>query len=112
MSATTVGINEASYHRLLHLVEQTGRPASVILEQALADYERKVSGGEKATNGRSTPLAAEEAELLEDAGRIRIPRAKSAVAAHILPVGRRRSSPRRRRGGVGHGGRASRLSLV
>ena len=26
MSATTIGINDQSYQRLLHLVEQTGRP--------------------------------------------------------------------------------------
>lgn len=80
MSATTVGINEASYQRLLHLVEQTGRPAPIILEQALADYERKVSRGEKAANGLTGPVAAEEAELLEDVGRILMPpRAKTSL---------------------------------
>jgi hypothetical protein len=76
MAATTVGISEASYQRLLHLVEQTGRPATVILEQALADYEHKVGGGGKARSGRSTPTAAEEAELLED-------------TAHVVPAVRR-----------------------
>ena len=87
MSATTVGINEASYHRLLHLVEQTGRPATVILEQALADYERKVAGCEEGWNGRPTPAAAEEAELLEDIGRIRVPpQGRRLVVAHVVPA--------------------------
>ncbi|HBI41427.1 MAG TPA: hypothetical protein DDY78_01040 [Planctomycetales bacterium] len=90
MSATTVGINEGSYQRLLHLIEQTGRPAGAILEQALADYECKVSGGANPGNGRPQPAAAEEAELLEDAGRIRIrPRDIRLVAAHVVPVPRR-----------------------
>jgi hypothetical protein len=61
MLATTFGINEACYQRLLHLVEQTGRPA-----------------------------AAEEAQLLEDVGRIRTPpRDSRLVAAHVVPVPRR-----------------------
>ncbi|HKI36235.1 MAG TPA: hypothetical protein VKA46_30540 [Gemmataceae bacterium] len=94
MSASTVAINEASYQRLLDLVEQTGRPAAAILDQALADYERKLSGGENASNGRSTPVAAEEAELLEDTGRIRMPpRARRSVVAHIVPAGRRAPRP-------------------
>src|SRR5438270_13604023 len=49
MSAATVGLNALSYQRLLHLVQQTGQPAAIILDQALADYERKVSAG---GNGR------------------------------------------------------------
>ncbi len=90
MSATTVGINEGAYERLLHLVEQTGRPAGVILELALADYERKVSGGAPPVNGPPQPAAAEEAELLEDVGRIRMPpRGSRLVAAHIVSVPRR-----------------------
>jgi predicted transcriptional regulator len=90
MSTTTVGIDETSYQRLLGLVEQTGRPAAVILDQALADYERKVSGQENAGKPRLAPVAAEEAELLEDAGRIRIPpREVRTVVARIIPTGRR-----------------------
>ena len=90
MPATTVGINEGSYQRLLHLVEQTGRPAGAILEQALADYECKVSSGANSGNGPPQPVAAEEAELLEDTGRIRLPpRASRLVAAHVVPVPRR-----------------------
>lgn len=73
MSLSTVGIDEVSYQRLLGLVEQTGRPAATILEQALAEYERKVSAGEKTESAPAAPRAAEEAELLEDTGRIRMP---------------------------------------
>jgi hypothetical protein len=61
----------------------------VILEQALADYEHKVGGGGKARSGRSTPTAAEEAELLEDTGRIRLPRPTRSVTAHVVPAVRR-----------------------
>ena len=87
MPATTVGINEGAYQRLLHLVEQTGRPAGAILEQALADYECRVSGGANPGNGPPQPVAAEEAELLEDTGRIRmVPRASRLVAAHVVPI--------------------------
>ena len=87
MPAATVGINEGAYQRLLQLVEQTGRPAGAILEQALADYERKVAGGANAGNGPLQPAAAKEAELLEDVGRIRMPpRAKQWVAAHVVPL--------------------------
>jgi hypothetical protein len=58
MPATTFGIDEAYYQRLLHLVEQTGRPA-----------------------------ATEEAKLLEDIGRIRTPaRDSRLVAAHVVPT--------------------------
>ncbi len=90
MSATTVGIDEVSYQRLLGLVEQTGRPATAILEQALADYERKVSAGEKVGGAPSVPVAAEEAELLEDTGRIRMPpRDVRSVVARVVPAGRR-----------------------
>jgi hypothetical protein len=90
MPATTVGINEGSYQRLIHLVEQTGRPASAILEQALAEYECKISGGANPGNSRPQPAAAEEAQLLEDVGRIRTPpRDSRLVAAHVVPVPRR-----------------------
>jgi hypothetical protein len=98
MPATTVGINEGSYQRLLHLVEQTGRPAGAILEQALADYECKVSGGANPGNVPLRPAADEEAELLEDAGRVRTrPRDGRLVVAHVVPVPRR--APRLGAGG-------------
>ena len=87
MPATTVGIDEAAYQRLLHLVEQTGRPAGVILEQALAEYEHKVAGSARPVNGLPQPAAAEEAELLDDVGRIRMPpRDRSLIAARIVAV--------------------------
>ncbi len=90
MPATTVGIDEAAYQRLLHLVEQTGRPAGVILEQALADYEHWVARGAQAVNGPPQPAAAEEAEILEDVGRIRMPpRDRCLVAARIIAIPRR-----------------------
>ena len=90
MSVTTVGINEGCYQRLLHLVEQTGRPAGAIIEQALADYECKVSGAAKACHQPPQPIASEEAELLEDAGRILMPpRGRRLVTAHVIAVPRR-----------------------
>lgn len=53
-------------------------------------YQPKVSGRGETGNGQSQPAAAEEAELLEDAGRICLPpRAVQSVAAHVVAAVKR-----------------------
>ena len=42
MSAPTLAISEAANRLLQELAEQTGQPASVVLDKALDDYRRKV----------------------------------------------------------------------
>ncbi len=85
MSPSTVALSEAS-SRLLHdLAEQTGQPAIAILDQALVEYSRT-----RSLEDRLVPEASPEAEILDDPGRIRLPsRNVQAVAARVIPVGRR-----------------------
>jgi predicted transcriptional regulator len=42
MSTTTVDLSEAGYQRLIRLATQQGQPPEAVLDQALADYERRL----------------------------------------------------------------------
>jgi hypothetical protein len=62
MSTTSVDLSEAGYQRLLWLATQQGQAPQVILDQALADYERSLLSGEgwDALNRRRAALIAKK----------------------------------------------------
>src|SRR5262245_2702973 len=83
MSTTTVDLSEAVYQRLIRLSTQQGQSPEAVLDQALADYERRLLSGEGRGPG---PRASDEAELLDDPGRIRMPPARHRLdAAGVKP---------------------------
>ncbi len=86
MSTMTVDLSEPVYQRLIRLSTQQGQSPEVVLDQALAAYERRLLSGE----GRlPVPHASDEAELLDDPGRVRMPpRQAQAVTAQVRSVGR------------------------
>ena len=82
-------MSKAAQEILRDLSRQTGQPPAVILDDALEEYRRKFVD-EEGTSGDSAPPAAEEAELLEDPGRIRMPaRVRRTLAVRVAVVGRR-----------------------
>lgn len=82
----TVDLSEAMYQRLIRLSTQQGQSPEAVLDQALAEYERRLLSGEGRVPG---PRASCEAELLDDPGRIRPPsRQAQAVTAQVRSVGR------------------------
>ena len=86
MSPTTVDLSEAVYQRLIRLATQQGQAPEAVLDQALADYERRLLAGENRAPG---PRASAEAELLDDPGRVRTPpRQAQAVTAQVRSTGR------------------------
>jgi len=73
--------------RLYALSRKVGHSPEIVLEQALDDYERKV----QSQGNRSVDLrVSDEAELLDDLGRIRVaPRASRQVLAQVVSTPRR-----------------------
>jgi hypothetical protein len=63
MSTASVDLSEAVYQRLIRLATQQGQAPEAILEQALADYERRLLSGEAwdALNRRRAELIARKA---------------------------------------------------
>ncbi len=62
MSTTNVDLSEAVYQRLIRLATQQGQAPEAILDQALADYERRLLSGEgwDAMNRRRAALIAKK----------------------------------------------------
>lgn len=86
MSMMSVPIREASFQLLSQLVEKTGQPPADILDQALAEYGRKLSSPEAPAHELVTSA---EAEILEGPGPIRLPaRDVAVVSATIAEKGR------------------------
>ena len=86
MTPTAFALSEGVYQRLHQLSVQAGQPPEAVLDQALADYERKLLSGEQQA---ARPHVSPEAELFDDVGRICIPtRAAQAVTAQVQSAGR------------------------
>ena len=70
MSTTTIDLSEPVYQRLIRLATQQGRPAEAVLDQALADYERRLLSeqGWDAMNRRRAELISKKShgELTEE----------------------------------------------
>jgi len=82
-----LALDEGVYQRLHVLSDKVGQSPDTILDEALTDYEQKLLAVAPASTAHQTST---EAELLDDAGRIRMaPRGQQAVLAHVVPVGRR-----------------------
>jgi predicted transcriptional regulator len=62
MSTTSVDLSAAVYQRLIRLAAQQGQAPEAILDQALADYERRLLSGEgwDAMNRRRAELIAKK----------------------------------------------------
>jgi hypothetical protein len=85
---STMSPFDANVLQRLHALScKVGQTPEIILEEALDDYERKLlSKGCRSM----TPSASDEAELLDDVGRIRVtPHASSQVLAQVVSIPRK-----------------------